>query len=142
MPPTTRELPYAEIDLAVGRRYVQGRSDESSVRAVASAIGVAHTSLEKFLNGSTPYAKNRKLIIEWYLREHKQRPVRERMRVPPELQPGVQIRVDDGDDLEGHLDALLAGLGGEPRTEARKRIQDALRLAYRRMGKTPPRWES
>jgi hypothetical protein len=66
---------------------VQARADSNSVRAVAIEIG--HTSLEKFLDGSSPFAKNRTLIVEWFLREHEMRPTREPMPVPVDLQ--VQV---------------------------------------------------
>jgi hypothetical protein len=141
MSESAKDLPYPEIDLAPVRRYMQGRADASSVRAVASDIGIGHTSLEKFLDGSAPYAKNRQLIVEWYLREHQQRPVRERMEVPSELlasdpqQPAAA-------DPEGHLDALLSDLRGEPRSAARLLIKRHLAHGYRLMGKPAPAWLS
>jgi hypothetical protein len=131
-------VPYPDIDLAQVRRYVQGRGDSSSVRAVATEIGIGHTSLEKFLDGSSPYAKNRILIVEWYLRENEIRPVREPMPVPADLQ--VQVAQAQPGSMPGHLDALLSELRGESRTEARVRITTTLTHAYRRMGMEPPRW--
>jgi hypothetical protein len=59
MADVVKDVPYPDIDVAQVRRYVQGRADSSSVRAVATAIGIGHTSLEKFLDGSSPFAKNR-----------------------------------------------------------------------------------
>ena len=54
MDDVVKDVPYPDIDVAQVRRYVQGRADSSSVRAVATAIGIGHTSLEKFLDGSSP----------------------------------------------------------------------------------------
>lgn len=59
------------------------------MRAVTIEIGIGHTSLGKFLDGSSPFAKNRTLIAEWFLREHELRPIREPMPVPVDLQ--VQV---------------------------------------------------
>ena len=133
------EMPYPEIDVAQVRRYVQGRADASSVRAVADEIGIGHTSLEKFLDGSSPHAKNRILIVEWYLHEHQIRPVREPMPIPVDLQAQVQVQTYPG-GMQGHLDALLSELRGEARTEARLRITTTLTQAYRRMGMATPDW--
>ena len=133
-----KDVPYPDIDVAQVRRYVQGRADSSSVRAVATAIGIGHTSLEKFLDGSSPFAKNRILIVEWFLREHEIHPIREPMPVPVDLQ--VQVVPAHPGGMPGHLDALLSELHGESQSEARARITTTLTQAYRRMGMGPPRW--
>lgn len=138
MADVVKDVPYPEIDLAQVRRYVQGRADSSSVRAIATEIGIGHTSLEKFLDGSSPFAKNRTLVVEWYLHEYEIRPVREPMPVPIDLQ--VQVVPAHPGGMPGHLDALLSELHGEPRSEARVRITTTLTQAYRRMGMGPPRW--
>lgn len=70
-----RELPYPDMDIRVVRRHANARANSTSVRAIAAQIGVGHTSLDKFLAGSEPYAKNRKLLCEWYLRDHRVHPV-------------------------------------------------------------------
>lgn len=128
----TREIPYAGIGLATVRSYVNGRADQSSVREVARKIGIVHTSLEKFLAGAHPYAKNRIKIIEYYLREHDVHPVPER------LNAGAPVRT--AERAEEHVEALLAELRGEARTEARLKITTAIAQAYRRMGVPEPGW--
>jgi hypothetical protein len=130
MAEAARRVPYGEVDLAQVREYVQGRTDRSSVRSVAGEIGMPHTSLEKFLDGSTPHTRNRILIIEWYLREHPAHPVRARLLATS----GAQTP----NDLAGHLDALLSPLAGEARAEARRKITTALAHAYGRMGLPDP----
>lgn len=134
-----RDLPYPEVDISVVRRYAQARADASSVRSLAGRIGVGHTTLDKFLEGSDPYPKNRTLLVEWYLREHGAHPARERLDVPAGLARRAEARVEEPGP-EDHLDALLADLRGEVRAEARRRISDALVQAYRRMGRQAPRW--
>jgi hypothetical protein len=126
-----RELPYPDVDISAVRRYANARANTSSVREVARAVGMRHTSLEKFLNGSEPFAKNRALLCEWYLREHRIHPVAEA------AENDVQVPVHDP---ETHVDALLSELRGEARVEARLRITTALSQAYRRMGLREPDW--
>lgn len=130
MADAVRQVPYGEVDLAKARAYVQARADVRSVRSVAGEIGMPHTSLEKFLDGSTPHPRNRILIVEWYLREHMVHPARERLRIPP---PGL-------DNGPGHLAALLAPLDDDARAEAKKSIAAALVDAYRRTGLPEPEW--
>jgi hypothetical protein len=126
-----RGIPYADTDIEVVRQYVQGRAFESSVRAVAATLGIPHTSLEKFLDGSEPYTKNRIKLCEFYLREHRTHPVRTHSQEEVE---------GPAEDLSTHLEALLSELRGEARSEARMRITTALAQAYRRMGEPDPEW--
>jgi hypothetical protein len=128
---STRELPYPDVDISEVRRYASARANESSVREVARRIGMRHTSLEKFLNGSEPFAKNRSLLCAWYLREHRIHPVRH---------PSDDEANAPAENPEMHLDALVSELRGEARTEARLRITSALTAAYRRMGLADPEW--
>jgi hypothetical protein len=126
-----RELPYPDIDIRVVRRYANGRANTSSVRAIAAEIGVGHTSFDKFLAGSEPFAKNRKLLCEWYLHTHRVHPVQTELEV---LTDAVR------EDPVGLVDALLSDLRGEARTEAHMRITSALAQGYRRMGQAEPEW--
>ena len=128
---STREIPYPDIDIDAVRKYVNGRANRSSVREMARRIGIGNSSLDKFLNGSEPYARNRAKLCEWYLREHRVHPVPQTMEVPLEAK---------ADDPETHLDALLGELRGEARSEARLRITAALVAGYRRMGLPDPEW--
>jgi hypothetical protein len=57
------------------------------------------------------------------------------------FRPAAQERKESAvDEPVGHLDALLADLRGEARTEARLRIVSALAQAYRRMDLSEPAW--
>jgi hypothetical protein len=128
---STRELPYPDLDIDVVRRYVNGRANNSSVRKVARQIGIGNTSLDKFLNGSVPYARNRALLCEWYLREHRVHPVREAEEAAVQRQDATP---------ESLLAGLLKDLRDEALTEARLRITHALGQGYRRMGLSVPEW--
>lgn len=137
-----RPLPYPRVDIDAVRDYANQLADQTSVRRVAKQIGLRHTTLEKFLGGAQPYAKTRGPICEWYLRE---------TALPP-AEPEPAAPVAGGRDREvaeaspralapdDHLDALLADLRGEARTEARMRITTALAQAYKRLGKPAPDW--
>lgn len=126
-----RAVPYAQVDLEAVRTYVQGRADETSVRAVAGLIGMGHTSLVKFLDGSDPYNKNRVKLCEFYLRQHPTHPVKA---------PFAADDAEPAKDPGAHLDALLSELRGEARTDARQKITNALADGYRRMSIRPPSW--
>lgn len=125
-----QRLPYADLDIDVVRRFVQARAHATSVRAVAREIGIRHQSLEKFLDGSRPFARNRALICAWYLRQDPE----ERRAVP-----GAQAS-QPADDLSSHLEALLGDLDGPARREALMRVTKAISDAYVRMGVRPPAW--
>ena len=130
----TREVPYPEVDIAVVRKYANRRANASSVRGIARRIGIRHTSFDKFLAGSEPYVRNRTLLCEWYLREH---------RVHPTSEPTQAVELVSGPPVEDGLslmDRLLSDFRGEARTEARLRITSALAQGYRRMGLGEPEW--
>lgn len=137
MPSGTRPVPYSDVDIATVRAYVSQRVNAASLRQVAGLIGMRHTSLDKFVTGSEPYARNRIRLVEWWLREHQVRPVEGEMIVPEEMKRSLGGREDDP---VVHLDALLEELRGEARTEARLRITTALAQAYARMGAGAPDW--
>jgi transcriptional regulator with XRE-family HTH domain len=128
MPDLKRPLPYPEVDLEEVRAFANRRADHTSVRQLAREIGLRHTAVTKFLAGSEPYAKTRVPICEWYLRVTKSR------TIAPEHQESAV------EEPAGHLEALLADLRGETRTEARLRIVSTLAQAYRRMNLTEPTW--
>jgi hypothetical protein len=125
-----RHLPYPDLDINVVRRFVQARANLSSVRSVAREIGINHQSLEKFLDGSAPYARIRALLCAWYLRQDPAE------RLAAEGNP----RGEPTADLSYHLEALLGDLDGPARREALMRINRALSDAYVRMGSTAPAW--
>lgn len=127
----TREIPYPDVDIAAVRRYVSARANESSGRRLAAEIGLRHSTFFKFLHGTEPYARNRILLCEWYLREYLVHPVPQPLSVAMQPPP---------ENPEAHLDALLAELREDARLEARMRITTSIAQAYRRMGLPNPAW--
>lgn len=125
-----QDLPYPELDIGLVRRFVRSRTNAISVRAVAREIRMNHQSLEKFLDGSEPYARNRALICGWYLRQDPNE------RLTAEGAP----HGEESGDLSYHLEALIGELTGPARSEALVRITRALSDGYARMGGGAPGW--
>lgn len=130
---SAREVPCPDMDIDAVRRYANRRANASSMREIARRIGMRHTSFDKFLGGSEPYAKNRALLCEWYLREHAIHPVSEPTHA------GAPVSAPQMEETM-LLERLLCELRGEARTEARLRITNALAQGYRRMGLDDPEW--
>jgi lambda repressor-like predicted transcriptional regulator len=128
MPDPKRPLPYAEVDIDEVRKAANRRADATSVRQLSRETGINHTTLEKFLAGATPFAKTRIPLCEWYLGVQSAKP------------PVKVADTPQRPDPASHLEALLADLGAEARTEARIRIATALSQAYARMGRNAPDW--
>lgn len=128
MPDPKRPIPYPDVNIDDVREYANRRADATSVRQLAKETGVGHTTLEKFLAGSAPYAKTRVPLCEWFLRVQNSRSA---ARCQSEDFPS---------DRSTHLEALLTDLRGEARTEARARITTALAQAYERMRIAAPEW--
>lgn len=57
------------VSVEVLREAVRLRVDASSLRLAATEIGVSHSALRAFLNGSEPYGRNLTKLREWHGRE-------------------------------------------------------------------------
>ncbi|HEU0013867.1 MAG TPA: hypothetical protein VFQ45_09290 [Longimicrobium sp.] len=130
MADSAREIPYPDVDIAAVRRHANLRANATSARQVAEQVGIRHQSLQKFLDGAQPYARNRGLLCEWYLRERPARPAA----------PAEGAGAPPPHDPEACIDVLLRELRGEARSEARQRISNAIAQGYRRMGLPEPHW--
>src|SRR5690606_6008421 len=105
------------------REAVAERVDAYSLRRVARAVGMSPTGLQKFLDGSTPYAATRRKLERW--------DVRQAATVPGTV---------DADSARASLLVLGRDL---PPAERRKALEDiVLRLeaAFRDAGREPPGW--
>ncbi|HET7462066.1 MAG TPA: hypothetical protein VFJ82_12495 [Longimicrobium sp.] len=51
------------------REAVRIRVEASSLRLAAGEIGISHSALRAFLNGSEPYGRNVTRLREWHARE-------------------------------------------------------------------------
>lgn len=54
------------------RQTAEVRVRETSLRQVAYRIGISPMGLKKFLDGATPYAPNRRKLVDWFVREEGQ----------------------------------------------------------------------
>jgi predicted transcriptional regulator len=60
-----------EISTDALRAYVRERAESTSIRAVAQEMGVGHSTLYKFIGGSTPQARVGARLLAWYVRERR-----------------------------------------------------------------------
>ena len=105
------------------REAVAERVDAYSLRQVARAVGMSPTGLQKFLDGSTPYAATRRKLERWYVRE-------------AASAPGAT----DAESVRAALHVLGRGLPTAERRKALKDIVLRLEAAYRDASREPPRW--
>lgn len=59
------------FDMSVVRKLAAERVDGSSLRAVASEIGMSKSGLEDFLKGREPYTTTRPKLIAWHVRNRR-----------------------------------------------------------------------
>ena len=57
------------VSVEVLREAVRLRVESSSLRLAAGEIGMSHSALRAFLNGSDPYGRNLTKLREWHGRE-------------------------------------------------------------------------
>lgn len=60
-----------DISVDALRAYVRERAAGTSIRAAAQEIGVGHSTLYKFIGGSTPRARVGARLLAWYVRERR-----------------------------------------------------------------------
>jgi hypothetical protein len=105
------------------RETVAVRVQASSLRAVAKQVGMSPTGLEKFLGGSTPYARSRQKLHDWWVRE------------------GARPRSDmTAGGVEIAMGALLRDLPPEYRDESMRRLVRSLVRVYAAQESPPPPW--
>lgn len=102
------------------RRLATRRIAETSLRQVAKDIRMSPSGLQKFADGSDPYAKSIVKLRAW----------RARLAVAS----GTPVQSEDADSA---LQLLTTGLESEPRAQA---ILGALDLFGRAYGDEPPAW--
>ncbi len=107
-----------EISVDALRAYVRERSASTSIRAAAQEIGVGHSTLYKFIGGSTPQARVRARLLAWYVRER-------RGREPAQVAAAR---------------ALLSDLPRLEKTRAVAVLADSLEYIYATARQPPPGW--
>lgn len=92
--------------LDVLREAVRRRVEETSIRAVASEIGMSPSGLHVLLGGSRPHPKTREKLLSWYLAEQRR---------------GAVGGTVSGDDVDAALRLLIRYLRSDTRSDARSR---------------------
>jgi hypothetical protein len=118
MPPRSGATSLAQIREAV---ILAARS--SSVRRVASEIGLSPAGLQKLINGSEPHAATRRKLEDWYVRW---------------LAAGG--RESGADAAEMALYVLMRDLPQLEREEVKREVIQALADGFKRARLRPPRW--
>lgn len=107
-----------EISVSALRAYVRERVAGTSIRTTAQEIGMGHSTLYKFIGGTTPQARMRTRLVAWYLRER-------RGREPAQVAAAR---------------ALLADLPGPERIGAVAVLADSLEYIYATARQPAPGW--
>jgi hypothetical protein len=116
---TTRE----PSDLQELREIAAAEVQAGTLRSVAREIGLSPVGLQKFLAGSSPYAKTRKRLFEWWSREHR--------HLLPELSsPAVSQEVE----------AVIGAVPPEQRAAVRDDLIATLRRLYEALPDRCPEW--
>lgn len=64
------DIDYRRVPLATLREYARDRAEQSSLRQIASDIGVGRGTLQNFVRGETsPHPRVKRLVALWYLNE-------------------------------------------------------------------------
>jgi transcriptional regulator with XRE-family HTH domain len=107
---------HRSVPLDVLREWARDEAERTSLRSLASRVGMGRTTLAKFIAGATtPHPRVRRAVALAYLAG---RP----------------------DPLVDALAWILGGLPDEAQSNARLRLLDAVADVYRSAGAKPPPW--
>lgn len=108
--------PHPRSPVETLREAVRAAVDATSLRAVASEVGMSEAWVRRLLSsGLMPTPRTLRKLEEWHVRKGRD-------------------RADDA------LDALLEGVTDVHRGQVRERLLEVLREAHRRAGTHPPGW--
>lgn len=107
------------------RGSVAAHAENTSLRRVASAIGMSATGLKKFLDGADPYSPTLQRLRTWYVKYA--------------AVPGGHLGLEDA---SAALNVLLADLAPEARHRMAGQVIDALVGGYGKTGGDSPAWLS
>jgi transcriptional regulator with XRE-family HTH domain len=105
-----RSMDYRPVPLDTLRELARERSERTSLRQVAAAVGVGRTTLQKFIQGETsPHPRVKRALARWYHQE-------------------TERSAEDAaaDEYGDALEVLVGGLPAEPREQARAALVDLL----------------
>jgi hypothetical protein len=111
--------PEPPVPLRVLRDAVVRAVAASTVRAVASEVGISHPGLMKFVAGAKPQTVTMRKLLIWYVRQ--------------------SVTMDEG-TATAAITMLVNGYPQHEREDVRKRLFEVLREAHTAAGREPPDW--
>lgn len=105
------------------REVAAARVDNTSLRKVATEIGMSPTGLRKFLDGTTPYAPTVRRLRDWY--------VRYAAAQQSDVEPVAAAAA---------VAVLTHDLSSHSRRDAALNVLEAVGSGYERSGKPQPAW--
>ncbi len=118
-PPPDPELP----SMTRVRDELTLRVEGTSLRNVAREVGMSPSGLDRFLDGSVPYAMSRRKLFSWWIRHAAEE--------APALKADAAARA---------LEALVSTAPEGSRSAAAGKLLDHLEHTYGARGSTPPPW--
>ncbi|HEX6042828.1 hypothetical protein [Longimicrobium sp.] len=101
-------------DVKQTRRAVRAAAEKSSLRKLASVIGLGHSTLHNFISGAMPHPKVRRILHDWYVQQEGPGPLQ-----PAELDHLLRDLPDYiCEQVRPHLARVLAGGYAEGAIEA------------------------
>ena len=112
---------HRAVPLDTLREFARDRAEMSSVRQVASEVGLGRTTLHNFISeDTTPHPRVRRLLALWYLREQERQ---EKPATPAAYRSALEI--------------LLNGIPPEKREDARAALVQRLAAIHAATGASP-----
>jgi hypothetical protein len=102
------------------REAVRARAETTSMRSVASEIGMTPQGLTKFLRGSRPYSATYRKLIEWYVRR------------------SASERRLSAETVTAALSLLVSGLPGAEQADALRSLRESVQAVYAERGVAVP----
>lgn len=118
-------MDHRAVPLEVLREFARDESERTSLRQVATMLGLGRTTLQKFIGAeTTPHPRVRRKIALWYLEA-------EGAAAGPARAPSP---------YGSAVDTLLDGIGQDRHHDARAELLDAIAALHAAYGSGPPAW--
>lgn len=119
-------MDHRAVPLEVLREFARDQSERTSLRHVATMLGLGRTTLQKFIGAeTTPHPRVRRKIALWYL-EAERGDAAGSPRAPSPYGSAV--------------DTLLDGIDQARHDDARAELLDAIAALHAAHGSGPPAW--
>ncbi|MBB4636153.1 hypothetical protein [Longimicrobium terrae] len=120
-------MDHRAVPLEVLREFARDESERTSLRQVATMLGLGRTTLQKFIGAeTTPHPRVRRKIALWYL------------EAGPGGDAAVPARAPS--PYGSAVDTLLDGIDQARHHDARAELLDAIAALHAAHGSGPPAW--